>query len=180
MAPSEFVYYLLNKPVGYLSAMSDSRGRKTIADLVPEQVRLFPVGRLDLDSEGLMLITNDGELAHALTHPSHEIEKEYVVTVEGKPSADAIRQLEQGVQLEDGMTAPASARLDSPNIVHLVIHEGRNRQVRRMCAAVGHPVIRLQRVRIANLIVNGLRPGEWRVLESPEIDHLYELCGLSK
>ena len=125
---------------------------------------MFPVGRLDADTEGLLLLTNDGDLAHRLTHPSYGVEKEYLAEVAGRPSAAAVRQLREGVELEDGMTAPAKVALSPPNLLRITIHEGRNRQVRRMCEAIGHPVRRLVRVRIGSITDRRLKPGTWRDL----------------
>jgi 23S rRNA pseudouridine2605 synthase len=140
-----------------------------VVELVPAEPRVFPVGRLDADTEGLLLLTNDGDLTHRLTHPSFGVEKEYVAEVEGKPSRLALRRLREGVELDDGVTAPARVALVEPNVVRIVIHEGRNRQVRRMCDAVGHPVVRLVRTRIGPLRDPGLRPGTWRPLELDEV-----------
>ena len=163
------VYYLLNKPKGVISTSTDPQGRPTVIDLVPSEPRVFSVGRLDLDTEGLLVITNDGDLAHRLTHPSLSVEKAYLVQVEGTPSPAAVRRLREGVELEDGMTSPAKVSLTPPNLLRLVIHEGRNRQVRRMCAAVGHPVVRLARYRIGPLADPSLAPGTWRHLEPSEV-----------
>lgn len=163
------VYYLLNKPTGVVSTASDTRGRPTVVSLVPDEPRVFPVGRLDADTEGLLLITNDGDLAHRLSHPSFMVDKEYLAEVEGQPSRGAMRTLREGVELDDGLTAPAQASLLQPNLVRLIIHEGRNRQVRRMCAAVGHPVKRLVRVRIGPLRDTKLRPGTFRHLSVEEV-----------
>jgi 23S rRNA pseudouridine2605 synthase len=163
------VYYLLNKPVGVVTTAEDPQGRPTVIDLVPVEPRVFPVGRLDLDTEGLLLLTNDGELTHRLTHPSYGVEKEYLAHVEGRPGRAAIRQLREGVELDDGITAPAQATQVAPGIVRLVIHEGRNRQVRRMCEAVGHPVQRLVRTRIGPLTDRKLKPGGWRELTIDEV-----------
>jgi 23S rRNA pseudouridine2605 synthase len=163
------VWYLLNKPVGVVSTASDPQGRPTVVDLVPAEPRVFPVGRLDADTEGLLLLTNDGEVTHRLTHPSYGVEKEYLAHVEGTPSRGALRALREGVELEDGRTAPASASMVSPGVVKLVIHEGRNRQVRRMCEAVGHPVVRLVRTRIGPITDSRLAPGEWRPLRQDEV-----------
>ena len=168
LAP-DAVYYVLNKPVGYVTTAHDPQGRPTVVDLVPPEPRVFPVGRLDLDTEGLLLLTNDGELTHRLTHPSFGIEKEYLAEVEGAPSRSALRRLREGVELDDGMTAPAKVALVHPNVLRLVIHEGRNRQVRRMCAAVGYPVVRLVRVRIGTLVIESLAPGQWRTLDGDEV-----------
>jgi 23S rRNA pseudouridine2605 synthase len=163
------VHYLLNKPRGVVTTASDPQGRRTVVELVPAEPRVFPVGRLDAETEGLLLLTNDGDLTHRLTHPSFGVEKEYVAEVEGKPSRLALRRLREGVELDDGVTAPARVALVEPNVVRIVIHEGRNRQVRRMCDAVGHPVVRLVRTRIGPLRDPGLRPGTWRPLELDEV-----------
>jgi 23S rRNA pseudouridine2605 synthase len=168
LAP-DAVYYALNKPTGYVTTAHDPQGRPTVVELVPYEPRVVPVGRLDLDTEGLLLLTNDGELTHRLTHPSFGVEKEYLAEVEGTPSRGALRRLREGVELEDGPTAPAKVALVPPNVVRLVIHEGRNRQVRRMCAAVGHPVQRLVRVRIGPIVIGTLAPGQWRALEGVEV-----------
>ncbi len=166
------VWYLLNKPAGVVTTASDPQGRPTVVELVPDDVRVFPVGRLDTDTEGLLLLTNDGDATHRLTHPSYGVDKEYLAHVEGRPSRGAIRRLREGIELDDGLTAPAKASLVGPSIVRLVIHEGRNRQVRRMCDAVGHPVVRLVRVRIGPLRDQHLQPGEWRALTGAEIHDL--------
>lgn len=163
------VYYLLNKPAGVVTTADDPQGRPTVVELVPSEPRVHPVGRLDLDTEGLLLLTNDGQLTHRLTHPSFGVEKEYVAEVEGEPGRGALRQLREGVELEDGPTAPAKVSALSPGVLRLVIHEGRNRQVRRMCAAVGHPVVRLVRTRIGPLRDTRLKPGEWRELLTDEV-----------
>lgn len=166
------VYYLLNKPAGVVTTASDPHGRQTVLDLVPPEPRVFPVGRLDADTEGLLLLTNDGDLAHRLTHPSFGIEKEYLAEIEGQPTAGELRRLRTGIDLEDGRTAPAKASLVQDRALRLVIHEGRNRQVRRMCAAIGHPVLRLVRVRIGPLADRDLPPGRYRVLTREEVQAL--------
>jgi 23S rRNA pseudouridine2605 synthase len=163
------VTYLLNKPAGTVSTVDDPQGRPTVVSLVPARPRVFPVGRLDFDTEGLLLLTNDGAMTHRLTHPSHGVEKEYLAHVEGSPKPGELRMLRRGVELEDGVTAPAQAALVSDGLVRLTIHEGRNRQVRRMCAAVGHPVIRLVRTRIGPLVDHQLEPGQWRTLSAAEV-----------
>jgi 23S rRNA pseudouridine2605 synthase len=168
------VYYLLNKPVGVVTTASDPQGRQTVVRLVPAEPRVFPVGRLDAATEGLLLLTNDGDLANRLMHPSHGVEKEYVAQVEGRVSAADVRRLRDGVELDDGLTAPAKVSQPSPGMLRITIHEGRNRQVRRMCEAVGHPVTRLVRVRIGPLRDNRLRPGEWRELAAGELNALVE------
>ncbi len=164
----DLVHYLLNKPRGVVTTARDPQGRPTVVSLVPDQPRVFPVGRLDADTEGLLVLTNDGELAQRLSHPSFGVEKEYLAEVEGTPSPGALRRLREGVQLEDGLTAPARVSAPAPGVLRISLHEGRNRQVRRMCEAVGHPVVRLVRVRIGPLADRSLRPGEWRVLEPSE------------
>ncbi len=163
------VYYLLNKPIGVITTARDTHGRQTVLDLVPSDPRVFSVGRLDVDTEGLLLLTNDGQLANRIAHPSHGIEKEYLVEVRGGPvSAGALRSLREGVELDDGMTSPARVSQPEPGVLRLVIHEGRNRQVRRMCEAVGYPVTRLVRTRIGPLVDRSLRPGQWRDLTTDE------------
>lgn len=166
------VYYLLNKPAGVVTTADDPGGRPTVVSLVPSEPRVHSVGRLDMDTEGLILLTNDGELTHRLTHPSFGVEKEYVAEVEGTVGRGALRKLRDGVELDDGVTAPAKASTIAQNVIKLVIHEGRNRQVRRMCEAVGHPVTRLVRTRIGPLRDTALAPGESRSLEIDEIREL--------
>lgn len=163
------VHLLLNKPQGVVTTADDPQGRPTVLGLVPSEPRVFPVGRLDMDTEGLLLLTNDGDLAHRLTHPSFGVEKEYIAHVDGEPTRGELRMLREGVMLEDGMTAPAKAALLGPGILRLTIHEGRNRQVRRMCEAVGHPVKRLIRTRIGPLADRKLKPGQWRALSGDEL-----------
>jgi 23S rRNA pseudouridine2605 synthase len=163
------VHYVLNKPAGVVTTASDPGGRPTVVDLVPAEPRVFPVGRLDAATEGLLVLTNDGELAHRLTHPSFGVDKEYLAEVEGTPARGAVRRLREGVELDDGPTAPAKVSLVDPHTLRITIHEGRNRQVRRMCSAVGHPVRRLVRTRIGPLAERRLAPGEWRELTQAEV-----------
>ena len=170
----DLVHYLLHKPAGVVSTASDPQGRPTVVDLVPDEHRVFPVGRLDAETEGLLLLTNDGELTHRLTHPSFGVDKEYLALVEGAPSRGALRTLREGVELEDGITAPAKVSLLDDRTLRIVIHEGRNRQVRRMCEAVGHPVTRLVRTRIGPLIDRKLQAGQWRALTREELRSLEE------
>jgi 23S rRNA pseudouridine2605 synthase len=164
------VYYLLNKPRGVVTTASDPQGRPTVVQLVPAEPRVFPVGRLDADTEGLLLLTNDGDLANLVAHPSHGVEKEYLAEVRGGPVAPGVvRRLREGVDLDDGRTAPAEVSQPHPGVLRIVLHEGRNRQVRRMCEAVGHPVGRLVRVRIGPIADRRLAPGAWRHLDLDEV-----------
>ncbi len=169
-ARPDFVYYLLNKPRGVISTASDPQGRPTVVDIVPLEPRVFPVGRLDGDTEGLLLLTNDGELTHFLTHPSKGVEKEYVVLLRGNPrlTDGQLRRLRDGVELEDGPTAPAKVGQRSDSTVSITIHEGRNRQVRRMFEVIGHDVERLVRTRIGPITDTRLKPGAWRELSLAE------------
>lgn len=169
----DLVYYLLNKPTGVVTTASDTHGRPVVVDLVPREPRVFPIGRLDADTEGLLLLTNDGELANRIAHPSHGVDKEYLVHVaNGAVSAGRLRNLREGVDLDDGRTAPARVTQPEPGVLRIVIHEGRNRQIRRMCDAVGHPVVRLVRVRIGPLSDRRLAPGEFRSLTRAEVNEL--------
>lgn len=172
VAPEALVHVMLHKPAGVVTTASDPQGRRTVVELVDADVRLFPVGRLDRETTGLLLLTNDGALANHLAHPRHGIDKVYVAEVEGDPSPEALRRLAEGVELDDGRTAPASARRLGPGRVELVIHEGRNRQVRRMCDAVGHPVRRLRRTVYGPLTLGTLEPGAWRRLTDEEVEAL--------
>ena len=171
--PEERVVYAVHKPPGVVSTARDTHGRPTVVDLVEDPRRLYPVGRLDTDASGLILLTNDGELANRLTHPRFEVPRTYLVAVARPPlGADAVRALRDGVELDDGRTAPAGVRRLGPDRLELTIHEGRNRQVKRMCAAVGHPVVGLQRVGFGPLGLGGLRPAHHRRLGAREIDAL--------
>ena len=165
----DLVYYLLHKPAGVVTTAADTHDRPTVVELVPTEPRVFPVGRLDMDTEGLLLLTNDGDLAHRLAHPSFGVDKEYLAHVEGEPHAGAVGKLRKGVELEDGMTAKAKVALLDKSLLRITIHEGRNRQVRRMCEAVGFPVVRLVRTRIGPLRDPQLKAGEWRALENTEV-----------
>jgi 23S rRNA pseudouridine2605 synthase len=165
-------WVLLHKPAGVITTARDPQGRPTVVGLVPGGPRLFPVGRLDRETTGALLLTNDGELAHRLMHPSMGVEKVYVAEVEGTPDAAALTRLRRGVELEDGLTAPARVRVLAPGRIELRLHEGRNRQVRRMCSAVGHPIRRLHRSRYAGLTLDGLAAGEWRDLTPREVQGL--------
>jgi 23S rRNA pseudouridine2605 synthase len=173
LARQPLTYVLLHKPAGVVTTASDPQRRATVVDLLGGlEVRVVPVGRLDADTTGALLLTNDGELAQRLAHPRYEVEKVYEAEVEGEPGDAALRRLEQGVELEDGTTAPARARRLGPHRVELSIHEGRKHQVKRMLAEVGHPVMRLYRSAYAGLKLEGLEPGQWRELEPSEVERL--------
>jgi 23S rRNA pseudouridine2605 synthase len=178
-------YWILNKPPGVLSAVTDARGRRTVVDLLPTRARVFPVGRLDLDSTGLLLLTNDGDLAGRLLHPRYHVEKEYEVRARGVVGKEAIEALRHGVVLEDGPTAPAAARVleimrppkgGPQTLLRIVLHEGRKRQVRRMLEAVGHRVVALHRTRFDGLTDAGLLPGQARRLSLAEVEKLRRLA----
>src|SRR5512133_3443304 len=170
-------YVLLNKPPGVVTTASDPHGRRTVVDLVHHESRVVPVGRLDADTTGALLLTNDGELAHRLAHPRYGVEKTYVADVEGEPDDAALGALEAGVELEDGPTAPARTRRLGPSRIELTIHEGRKHQVKRMLEAVGHPVRRLHRSAYAGISADDLRPGQWRELSADELGRLREAPG---
>jgi len=164
------VYYLCNKPAGVVTTASDPEGRPTLLELLPAEPRVFPVGRLDLATEGLIICTNDGALAQLLAHPSHGVDKEYLAELAGDPTPAALRRLREGVEIEPGVTtAPARVARRAPGVLRIVVHEGRYRQVRRMCAAVGFPVRRLVRTRIGPIADTRLAPGEWRELRPGEV-----------
>jgi len=177
------IYILLNKLPGYLSATADSHGVPTIMDLLPHSdERLFPVGRLDKDTEGLLIVTNDGDLTYHLTHPKHHVDKVYLAYVEGTPTEESLDKLRQGIMLDCGMTAPAVVERESYNrndktdskntCLKITIHEGKKRQIKRMCAAIGHKVLRLKRIQLAQITLGDLRPGEYRYLTQEEVESL--------
>jgi 23S rRNA pseudouridine2605 synthase len=168
VTPQALAYVLLHKPAGVVTTARDPQGRPTVVELVRHEARVVPVGRLDADTTGALLLTNDGPLAHRLAHPRYGVEKVYEVEVEGEPSEDALRHLAKGVQLDDGRTAPARVRRLGPSRLELALHEGRKHQVKRMLNAVGHPVRRLHRSGYAGLTLSGLEPGQWRELTSSE------------
>ena len=170
--PQPLAYVLLHKPAGVVTTAHDPEGRRTVVDLIENASRVVPVGRLDADTTGALLLTNDGELAHRLAHPRYEIEKVYEAEVEGEPSDETLERLRTGIELDDGPTAPAGARRLGPNRVELSLHEGRKHQVKRMLAAVGHPVTSLHRTRYAGLTLKGLGPGESRELTGAEVTRL--------
>jgi pseudouridine synthase len=169
LAKQRLAYVLLHKPRGVVTTASDPQGRRTVVDLVDHPARVVPVGRLDVDTTGALLLTNDGELAHRLAHPRYGVEKEYFAEVEGEPSDETLRRLAAGIELDDGPTAPARVRRAGASRVVLTLHEGRNRQVRRMLEAVGHPVRRLHRSRYAGIGLGDLAPGRWRELTADEV-----------
>jgi 23S rRNA pseudouridine2605 synthase len=176
--PEPRVMYVLNKPLGVVSTARDTHGRRTVVELVPARgLRLYPVGRLDVDTAGLMLLGNDGELANRLTHPRFQVPKTYRAKLARAPIARrALFALREGVRLEDGLTAPARVRRVGADTIELTIHEGRNRQVRRMCEAVGHPVLELTRTRFGPLALDGLAPGAYRALGDDEVQGLRALA----
>jgi 23S rRNA pseudouridine2605 synthase len=177
------VYVVLNKPRGVITTATDTHDRKTVLDcLEGVEARVYPVGRLDMDVSGMLLLTNDGELANRLSHPRYEVDKVYSAWVKGLVMPDVVKQLEEGVELEDGLTAPAKVTIvknqSNSTLIHLVIHEGKKHIVKRMCKTVGHPISSLRRVSMGNLSVSNLQPGEWRYLEADEVERLYGMVGL--
>ncbi|NQS75888.1 MAG: rRNA pseudouridine synthase [Peptococcaceae bacterium] len=178
-------YILMYKPRGYITTMSDEKGRRKVPDLLKDNAndgRVYPVGRLDYDSEGLLLLTNDGDLTHALTHPRHQIPKTYQVRVAGVPDKIGLKQMEKGLLLADGPTAPAKVRFKSEKngnaLLEITIHEGRKHQVKRMCAHIGYPVMRLKRTSLGGLDIADLKPGQYRHLTGVELRMLRRKCGL--
>jgi 23S rRNA pseudouridine2605 synthase len=172
VAAQPLAYLLLHKPAGFVTTARDPQGRPTVVDLVPAEPRVVPVGRLDADTTGALLLTNDGRLAHRLAHPRYEVEKVYEAEIEGQPDPRALQRLRDGIELEDGRTAPARAEPRGRNVVELAVHEGRKHQVKRMLEAVGHTVRRLHRSRYAGLDLAGLEPGSWRELTADEVARL--------
>jgi 23S rRNA pseudouridine2605 synthase len=179
VAKQRLAHVLLHKPAGVVTTARDPQGRPTVVSLVSSASRLVPVGRLDTDTTGALLLTNDGPLAHRLAHPRYGVDKVYVADVVGNPTDGALRRLAEGVRLEDGLTAPATVRRLKRSRIELTLHEGRTHQVKRMCEAVGHPVTRLHRSRYAALDLKGLAPGDWRDLSRVEVDRLRHLVGLA-
>ncbi|ALC84147.1 MULTISPECIES: 23S rRNA pseudouridine(2605) synthase RluB [Bacillus] len=183
----EPVYFLLYKPRGVISASEDDKGRKVVTDFFEEvQQRIYPIGRLDYDTSGLLLLTNDGEFANLLMHPRYEVDKVYVAKVKGIPPKETLKKLERGIQLEDGKTAPAKVKMLSldkrkqTSIIQLTIHEGRNRQVRRMLEAIGHEVLKLKREEYGFLNLHGLRTGDARELTPHEVKRLRAMAAHGK
>lgn len=179
VSKQRLAYLLLYKPAGVVTTARDPQGRRTVVELVPGEPRVAPVGRLDADATGALLLTNDGPLAHRLAHPRYEVEKVYEAELESEPSDEALRALTEGVELEDGVTAPAKVRRLGSRLIELSIHEGRKHQVKLMCAAVGCPVVHLHRSRYVGLDLGGLAPGEWRELDRGEVAALKRLTGLA-
>ena len=175
VAPQLLAHVLLHKPAGVVTTARDPQGRPTVVDLVPNASRVVPVGRLDVDTTGALLLTNDGQLAHRLAHPRYGVEKVYEAEVGGNPGEKVLQALREGVELDDGMTAPAQVRRVGPHTIELSIHEGRNRQVKRMFDAVGHPVRSLHRSKYAGLTLDGLDPGASRELTRAEVERLRSL-----
>ncbi len=178
-------YILINKPRGYITTTSDEKGRKKVTDLLQgNNGRVYPVGRLDYDSEGLLLLTNDGDLTYALTHPGRQVPKTYQVRVAGVPEPVKLKQMEKGLLLEDGPTAPARVQFrgerEGNALLEITLHEGRKHQVKRMCAYIGHPVMRLKRIRFGDLRIDDLKPGQYRHLTGEELKKLKEKSGLEK
>ena len=172
VAKQKLAHLLLYKPSGIVTTASDPHGRPTVVQLVPNEPRIVPVGRLDADTTGALLLTNDGPLAHRLAHPRYGVEKVYEIELDGEPSDDVLHRLAEGVELDDGRTAPAKARRAGRSRIELTLHEGRKHQVKRMCESVGHPVRRLHRCAYAGLTVDGLDPGSWRELTAGEVEAL--------
>ena len=172
LVKQRLAYVLLNKPAGVVTTASDPQGRPTVVDLIAHPSRVVPVGRLDAETTGALLLTNDGELAHRLAHPRYEVDKVYVLELDERATDDQLRRLGEGVELEDGLTAPAEVRRLDGARIEIAIHEGRNRQVRRMLEAVGHRVKHLHRSRYGSLTLEGLEPGAWRELEPSEVESL--------
>ena len=180
LAPEPLAYVLLHKPAGVVTTASDPHGRPTVVELVDLPQRIVPVGRLDADTTGALLLTNDGPLAHRLAHPRYRVDKVYEAEVVGEPGEEALRRLAEGVELDDGRTAPAGVRRLGPCRLELTLHEGRKHQVKRMCAAVGHPVLGLHRSRYAGLGLAGVEPGGWRELTAGEIAALRSIASGSR
>lgn len=181
----EKVYLLVNKPAGYVSTVRDPQRRPKVTDLVKDiKARVYPVGRLDFDTEGLILLTNDGELTYGLTHPSHEFPKTYVAKVKGSPSPDKLVRFQKGLRLTDGLTAPAKVKrlkkVGANTLLEITIYEGRNRQIRRMCETIGHPVMELKRVKLGFLTLEGVESGKYRELTSEEVSRLKEIIKKKK
>lgn len=176
----QYIYILLNKPVDYITTVSDEFGRNTVIDLLRDiDQRVYPVGRLDYDTSGLLLLTNDGDLTYKLTHPKYEVEKKYIAKVEGIPTKEKLNEFRNGLEIEDYVTSKAKIKIIDSDKKHssleITIHEGRNRQVRKMCAKIGHPVIELKRVAIDQIKLQNIKPGKWRELSDSEVKSLKQI-----
>ncbi|AIS52425.1 ribosomal large subunit pseudouridine synthase B [Thermoanaerobacter kivui] len=175
----EKIYIMLNKPTGYITSVKDQFGRPTVLDLVKVKERIYPVGRLDYDTSGLLLLTNDGEIANILMHPRHQIDKTYIAKIKGVPTEEELNKFRNGIFINGYMTSKAEIKIldvkNGTSLVEIKIHEGKNRQVRKMCEAIGHPVISLKRIKIGELSLKGLKTGEWRYLTEKEIEYLKSL-----
>lgn len=184
-SPEEKIYILLNKPKGYVTTLSDPQGRPKVTDLLAGvSERVYPVGRLDFDTQGLLLLTNDGEITYALTHPRHKVGKTYVALVKGAPDKDKLKRFQKGLKLADGLTAPARVKLlkkqGNNAQLEIIIYEGKNRQVRRMCETIGHPVLELKRVAMGFLRLEGIEEGKFRLLDRDEIRKLKALVKINR
>lgn len=170
------IYIMLNKPVGVITSVKDQFGRKTVTDIINIKERIYPVGRLDYDTSGLLILTNDGDMAYKLTHPSHEVEKVYAAKIKGIPTIEELDRFKRGLSIEDYVTAPADIKIikeyENRSLVYITIHEGRNRQVRKMCDAINHPVLELKRIRMGEIELGDLKQGEWRELYRNEVEYL--------
>lgn len=174
------VYIMLNKPIGYVSTVKDEYNRKTVLDLINGvEERIYPVGRLDYDTTGLLILTNDGDITYKMTHPSFELNKTYIGIVKGIPTKDEMKKFEQGLIIDGYKTSPANIKIlkqsNGNSVLKIIIHEGRNRQVRKMCTAINHPIINLKRISIGKINLNSLNVGEWRYLTEKEINYLFLL-----
>lgn len=175
----KFVYIILNKPVGVITSVKDQFGRKTVTEILNIKERVYPVGRLDYDTSGLLLLTNDGDITYKMTHPSHEIEKVYSARIKGIPTKEEIERFKNGLRIEDYVTAPSDIKVisqyENSSLVQITIHEGKNRQVRKMCDVIGHPVIELKRIKMGQIELGNLKTGEWRELTKAEVEYLKEI-----
>lgn len=173
------IYIMLNKPCGVITSVKDEKGRKTVIDIIGVKERIYPVGRLDYDTSGLLILTNDGDAAFKMTHPSKEIDKVYIAKIKGVPTKDEIERFKSGIKIDDYITSPAELEIlnvnEKESEVKITIHEGKNRQVRKMCEAIGHPVITLKRIRIGKISLGNLKQGQWRYLTQKEIEYIKSL-----
>lgn len=173
------IYIMLNKPCGVITSVKDEKGRKTVIDIIGVKERIYPVGRLDYDTSGLLILTNDGNAAFKMTHPSKEIDKVYIAKIKGVPTKDEIERFKSGIKIDDYITSPAELEIlnvnEKESEVKITIHEGKNRQVRKMCEAIGHPVITLKRIRIGKISLGNLKQGQWRYLTQKEIEYIKSL-----